>query len=219
MPSFPSPSAPSPRRCWSTAAQIFAEVARQFSPACAPPRSRSSATRTKPRCSPASSPPAPQRQRSFDEFARALAEQIPALKGVELVAEGRAENPKPVQSAAHRRAMGRASIAYRAAGFDYRVDHGAFFQVNRWLVDALVEQVMRRLSRRTRVGSLCGRRPLRAPAHGPLCTASLPLSRLPQPSPALEENLRGTTGSAVRASTLDFLRRSHKAERPDLDRR
>jgi 23S rRNA (uracil1939-C5)-methyltransferase len=33
---------------------------------------------------------------------------------------------------------------------------------------------------------------------------------------ALKENLRGTNGSAVRASTLDFLRGSGKAERPDL---
>jgi 23S rRNA (uracil1939-C5)-methyltransferase len=33
------------------------------------------------------------------------------------------------------------SLLYRAAGFDYRVDQGAFFQVNRWLVDALVECV------------------------------------------------------------------------------
>ncbi len=39
------------------------------------------------------------------------------------------------------RNWGAASLAYRAAGFDYRVDHGAFFQVNRWLVDALVERV------------------------------------------------------------------------------
>ena len=41
---------------------------------------------------------------------------------------------------------GAESIAYRAAGFDYRVDHGAFFQVNRWLVDALVECVTSGLS-------------------------------------------------------------------------
>ncbi len=36
---------------------------------------------------------------------------------------------------------GEASLNYRAAGFEYRVDNGAFFQVNRWLVDALVERV------------------------------------------------------------------------------
>jgi hypothetical protein len=36
---------------------------------------------------------------------------------------------------------GAASLTYRAAGFDYRVDHGAFFQVNRWLVDTLAERV------------------------------------------------------------------------------
>ena len=34
------------------------------------------------------------------------------------------------------------SILYRAAGFDYRVDHGSFFQVNRWLIDALVQRAI-----------------------------------------------------------------------------
>jgi 23S rRNA (uracil1939-C5)-methyltransferase len=33
---------------------------------------------------------------------------------------------------------------------------------------------------------------------------------------ALEQNLLGTGGSAVRASTLEFLRRSSRSEKPDL---
>ena len=50
--------------------------------------------------------------------------------------EGRnGELPRPVAQ------WGASSLLYRAAGFDYRVDHGAFFQVNRWLVDALAERV------------------------------------------------------------------------------
>ena len=77
----------------------------------------------------------------FAEFACALAERIPEFKGMELIAEGHAGDrirgliPRAVAQ------WGETSIAYRAAGFDYRVDHGAFFQVNRWLVDGLVEQV------------------------------------------------------------------------------
>jgi len=37
--------------------------------------------------------------------------------------------------------MGEAVPRVSSAGFDYRVDHGAFFQVNRWLVDELVDEV------------------------------------------------------------------------------
>src|SRR6185437_11102413 len=72
----------------------------------------------------------------FESFARDWAERIPALAGVELAMETRAGEPTRTLAK-----WGAASIAYRAAGFDYRVDHGAFFQVNRWLVDALVERV------------------------------------------------------------------------------
>jgi 23S rRNA (uracil1939-C5)-methyltransferase len=38
----------------------------------------------------------------------------------------------------------------------------------------------------------------------------------PSATAALEENLRGTAGDAVKAETLTFLRRSHTGERPDL---
>ena len=71
-----------------------------------------------------------------DDFARTLNERIPALKGVEFVTEGLAgRQPRTVAR------WGTISLAYRAAGFDYRVDNGAFFQVNRWLVDAFVDRV------------------------------------------------------------------------------
>ena len=50
---------------------------------------------------------------------------------------------------------GETHLAYRAAGFDYRVDHGAFFQVNRHLVDALVDRVTAGRKRRAGMGSVC----------------------------------------------------------------
>src|ERR1019366_10444809 len=72
----------------------------------------------------------------FEELAQALHERVPALHGAELAVEGRAgEQPRTVAQ------WGATSLTYRAAGFDYRVDNGAFFQVNRWLVDGLVELV------------------------------------------------------------------------------
>ncbi len=69
-------------------------------------------------------------------LAESLHERIPALKSAELAADGRPGHPQRTLAQ-----WGSASISYSAAGFDYRVNHGAFFQVNRWLVDGLVEEV------------------------------------------------------------------------------
>ena len=75
-------------------------------------------------------------KRWFEGFARALAERIPEVKGLELATEGgTGQAPRSVAQ------WGASSLLYRAAGFDYRVDQGAFFQVNRWLVDELAKCV------------------------------------------------------------------------------
>src|SRR5262249_478396 len=72
----------------------------------------------------------------FDDFAKVLRAKIPELAGAELVLEsGTNQRPRAIAR------WGLTSLAYRAASIDYRVDHGAFFQINRWLVDALVERV------------------------------------------------------------------------------
>ena len=116
--------------------------ARNLPRRCAPLRLRSSAIPPKPRCWLLSSPQAPRssastnwRRRSTNEFPRSSA----------LSWWSRAVPAKRVQHGAarltHVRDGAQASLDYHAAGFDYRVDHGAFFQVNRWLVDALVERV------------------------------------------------------------------------------
>ena len=136
-------------------------------------------------------------------------------------------------SRAHRRGVGRrgpvsgqqprtiaqwgaASLDYRAAGFDYRVDHGAFFQVNRWLVDALVERVTAghqgKLAWDLFAGVGLFARQLTASFDRVVAVESAPSA-----TAALEENLRGTTGAAVKAETLAFLRRNRMSgERPDL---
>jgi 23S rRNA (uracil1939-C5)-methyltransferase len=151
----------------------------------------------------------------IDDLARALAEQIPALKGMELVVEGHGGERNPAQLPRTVAQWGELSLAYRAAGFDYRVDHGAFFQVNRWLVDALVERVTTGQEGRLAWDLFAGvglfARKLTLNFAGVVAVESAPSA-----TAALAENLRGISGSAVRASTLDFLRRNSKAERPDL---
>jgi 23S rRNA (uracil1939-C5)-methyltransferase len=146
----------------------------------------------------------------FEDLARALSEQIPALKGAELVTEGRREHPPRTVAQ-----WGATSLTYHAAGFDYRVDHGAFFQVNRWLVDALVERAAAS-HRGALAWDLFAGVGLFARKLTASCARVVAVESAPSATAALAENLRGTTGSAVRASTLDFLRRTRKAERPDL---
>ena len=151
----------------------------------------------------------------FDEFAQALHRQIPALKGAEHVAEGHAGQPPRTVAQ-----WGANSLAYRSAGFDYRVDHGAFFQVNRWLVDALVELVTT-----GQKGALAWDLFAGVGLFARQLTTSfarvVAVESAPAASQALVENLKGTAATAVRDATLDFLRSSSKpahsdSTRPDL---
>lgn len=148
------------------------------------------------------------------DYFDALLSQIPALCGVELV-EVHQGQPRTIAR------RGAESIAYRAAGFDYRVDHGAFFQVNRWLVDELVECATSGLS-----GELGH--------HGKLAwdlfagvglfarklaeqfERVIAVESAPAAIAGLNENLSGTHATAFNATTLDFLRGAVKGERPDV---
>ena len=143
-----------------------------------------------------------------DDFAAALAKTVPVLSGIEIVAEGRAgQRPRSFAQ------WGAASLVYRAAGVDYRVDNGAFFQVNRWLVDALVEQVTA-----GQEGSLAwdlfAGVGLFARSLTEKFSRVVAVESAPAATKALQQNLSGTTGGAVKADTLAFLRST--TEHPDL---
>ena len=146
----------------------------------------------------------------FEELAEALHERISALRGVELAIEGRAgQQPRTVAQ------WSATSLDYRAAGLDYRVDHGAFFQVNRWLVDDLAENVIAGHGGALALDLFAG-----VGLFARQLTQSfervVAVEFSPSATQALAANLKGTTGIPVRASTLDFLRRNSKSARPDL---
>lgn len=153
---------------------------------------------------------------SLEDFARVLAGRIPELLGVEFAAE--AANGAPPRSLAK---WGADSLIYRASAFDYRVDQGAFFQVNRWLVDALIERV----TASTHDVSAHSNRQAwdlfsgvglfaRALAVRFKCVAAV--ESAPASTAALAHNLRDTGASVVKSTVIDFLRRGGTCERPDL---
>jgi 23S rRNA (uracil1939-C5)-methyltransferase len=191
------------------AAQAFAEIARELAPALRP-------TEIALFCDADESSllarvvAASAKKVRFDEVAQALGERIPALKGAELALEGR--NGQPARTVAK---WGARSMTYRAAGFDYRVDQGAFFQVNRFLVDALVERVAA-----GHAGSLAWDLFAGVGLFARRLTSSFArvgaVESAPSSTQALAANLKGTAGIPIRATTLDFLRRSQKGASPDM---
>jgi 23S rRNA (uracil1939-C5)-methyltransferase len=138
----------------------------------------------------------------FELVCRDLAERIPALHGIDVVTDA-----SDHQSARTLAQWGDSSINYRAGGFDYRVDQGAFFQVNRWLIDALINRVVENHSGSIAWDLFAGvglfARQLARRFGNVIAVESAPTALA-----ALEANLDGTTGSAVRATTLEFLRRA-----------
>jgi len=146
----------------------------------------------------------------LEPLAKALSERVPALKSAELAADGRPGHPARTLAR-----WGAGSITYGAAGFEYRVDQGAFFQVNRWLVDGLVDYVTAGQSGGLAWDLFAGvglfARRLAAGFKRVVAVESAPPA-----TDALAANLEGTGGTAVRAATLDFLRGVDAGDRPDL---
>ncbi len=145
----------------------------------------------------------------FDPFIQEFCERIPALQGAELATEDRAKRqPRTVAQ------WGQPALNYRAAGFDYRVGHGAFFQVNRWLVDALIERVTAG-HRGALAWDLFAGVGLFARRLAASFASVVAVESAPAATASLAHNLSGTTGEAVASDTLAFLRR-RKAERPGV---
>jgi len=146
----------------------------------------------------------------FEEFAREWAEKVPELKGADLANPGeRGQMPRTVAS------WGASSLPYRAAGFIYRVDQGAFFQVNRWLVDRLVRLVTGGLHGGLTWDLFAGvglfARRLAEQFESVVAVESAPAAVR-----GLNRNLEGAGAQAVKATTVDYLRRARGSERPDL---
>jgi 23S rRNA (uracil1939-C5)-methyltransferase len=149
-------------------------------------------------------------QLRLEAIAAALKERVAELAGAELASGGRPGHPPRTLAR-----WGAGSLTYRAAGVDYRVDHGAFFQVNRWLIDGMVERVVAR-QRGGLAWDLFAGVGLFARQLANAFDKVVAVESAATSAEALKANLAGSTGEAVAASTLDFLRENARGERPDL---
>jgi len=146
----------------------------------------------------------------LDDFAGALKQRIPALQGAELVYGSRESQPARTVAI-----WGEASLNYEVGGFAYRVDHGSFFQVNRWLTDALVDRVT--ASHRGAIAwDLFAGVGLFARRLTLTFSQVIAVESEPAATQALAQNLNGTTGVSVTTETLNFLRSQARSDRPDL---
>jgi 23S rRNA (uracil1939-C5)-methyltransferase len=146
------------------------------------------------------------------DYFDALLQEVPLVSGVELVEQVDINQGQPPRTIAQ---AGDVSLIYHAAGFDYRVDHGAFFQVNRWLIDELVTCVTGGHTGGLAWDLFAGvglfARRLAGRFDRVVAVESAPAAMA-----ALAQNLAGASATAVKATTLEFLRSARKGERPNL---
>jgi 23S rRNA (uracil1939-C5)-methyltransferase len=141
-------------------------------------------------------------QLRLETIAPQLRERVPPLKGLELATGGRPGRPSQALAK-----WGVTSLVYPAAGFEYRVDNGAFFQVNRWLIDSFVGHVIGD-SRGELAWDLYAGVGLFARQLAARFAKVIAVESAPTATAALAANLAGTSGEAIAESTLKFLRRS-----------
>lgn len=151
----------------------------------------------------------PARSRA-DDFVHLLTGEIPQFAGAVFTTQGLPG--RQVHSSA---ISGAGSLRYRAAGFFYRVDNGAFFQVNRWLIEPLIERVTAGRSGALAwdlfagVGLFARQLPERF-------SQVVAVESAPSALPPLTANLAGTAARAIEATALDFLIQHRNSARPDL---
>lgn len=155
-------------------------------------------------------------KQSVDDFAEALKERVPALAGVQLVSLDHRGQPaaagKPEEAIAE---WGNRFLTYRVGGVDYQVGHGAFFQVNRWMVDEFVDRVTEGRSGGLAWDLFAGvglfARRLAGGYADVIAVESAPAS-----TRTLRGNLEGTSGRGVEGEVAAFLKSKAARSKPEL---
>jgi 23S rRNA (uracil1939-C5)-methyltransferase len=143
----------------------------------------------------------------LSEVCAALKQRMPQLRGGALFLARDKQPPRIIQN------WGEGALVYKAAGFGYRVSLGSFFQVNRFLVDALVDLVV--AGRKGRLAwDLYAGAGLFARALADSFERVIAVEPSPASSGDLRHNLEGASHRVVQASTLDFLQKQKPSSTP-----
>ena len=139
-----------------------------------------------------------------------MVEVLPKLIGAAVLssARGKAQGAMVAQA-------GEQALTYRAATKGYRVSLGSFFQVNRFLIDALVELVVADRSGQLAWDLYAGVG-LFARALASRFERVMAVEAAAGSVRDLRHNLGGGTHRVAAASTLDFLQRANRQPAPDF---
>jgi len=138
-----------------------------------------------------------------------LRQELPALVGASVFSANDGKLPDKKVSE-----WGAQALTYRAADFEYRVNAGSFFQVNRFLVDRLVELVTAHFTGGL-VWDLYAGVGLFAQALSQRFEKVVAVEAAPSSWNDLRHNLPDGAHKTVRSGTLEFLRRQNGMT-PDL---
>jgi 23S rRNA (uracil1939-C5)-methyltransferase len=154
----------------------------------------------------------------FTEFCKRLREQVPELAGagVLILAKESAQKRRRAERPAIGTSWGAEGLRYNAAGTDYWVSRGGFFQVNRWLIDEMVRVVTE-----GRSGQLAWDLYAGVGLFSQALTQSFKQVVAVEGSQTaaadLAQGLKGKDARATCAATVDFLRGAVvQRERPEL---
>ena len=148
--------------------------------------------------------------RELDALWPRLQAEVPKIAGAAVFS---AEQEKHESRLLARR--GETALGYYAAGREYRVSLGSFFQVNRFLIDPLVELVTDSRSG-TLAWDLYAGAGLFSAALATRFERTVVVESAPSAVRDLRHNVRGEQHRIVASSTLEFLRRAGKKETPDF---
>jgi 23S rRNA (uracil1939-C5)-methyltransferase len=139
-----------------------------------------------------------------------LVNAIPEIVGAAVLSSERGKQTGTVLAQ-----TGEQALVYKVAGHDYRVGLGSFFQVNRFLIDALVDLVVAERSGE-RAWDLYAGVGLFAHALASRFEQVVAVESAASSIRDLRRNLNGGPHRVVASSTLDFLRRAGRQTSPDF---
>jgi 23S rRNA (uracil1939-C5)-methyltransferase len=147
---------------------------------------------------------------SIDRFAKELNQRAAGLKGVQFAILERAGHTPQIIAE-----WGDRTLDYQVGGIHYQVGHGAFFQVNRWLLEGFVDRVTAGRSGAIAWDLFAGVG-LFARRLAAAFTEVIAVESAPASTRTFAANLKGTSARGIEVDVARFLNSQGARSKPDL---